>query len=97
MESIYNISKDYSVLFDLISKGFEVIGFVMQERSYGTFKDLVLISKTEYDKVYCEIKNDNKTYLGYGSFKRRVINNKPEFSAFCKTIDLSFILPQTTN
>lgn len=81
----YNLSKDYELLWQMITKGFIVAGWITNHRisKFKKFRDIV------------EIKFTNNQYrigvrgLGYEGIEQ----NKECFIETCNYFELEFILP----
>lgn len=74
----YNLSTDYKRLYELLLKGFLVIGFV------STSKDFSKLIAMEYSKEY------NKFDLGYAVVFEDQIKDSFEFATFCKSENIRF-------
>jgi hypothetical protein len=85
----YNLSTDYTLLWDLIHKGYRVPAWILYSDKYDEpIFDLVEVKITKYSKTY-DIGTRGRSYSGFeGNVKDFVMN--------CESLQLKFIQPHGT-
>ena len=86
----FNISTDYSKLWDLIHEGFRIPAWILySEKFEEPIFDLVEVKKSKLSK-YPSIGTRGR---GYETFE----NTKQAFVDNCKSLEMLFIIPETNN